>query len=289
MNQFCTSILLALLVFTSCSKDHGESPEPNYDLTLRSFKAFMTPYDNGKPLSALKFLWNMESHNADGSISRRTYRSTYALDEGCSCINDEKYIYTGGILDERYVKSSTWTPIRYKYIYSNDRISEMEEYLNSGELYAINRYEYEGRTSPSRMLYYYPDQSSHFAQHIYTYDEKERLVRERVIYFNDVEHTKEWVYDENDNLTRETLNAPGRAAPLVVEHNKYTYDSKGRITVREFSTDLGFNPQKWVYHYDDEKGANSEYVKKIDILEAIAPNVYDLVGVISYEYTFAKK
>lgn len=289
MNKIYASVLMVLLLLASCSKDKSETPEPNYEMALRSVSAFMTPYDSGKPISALKFLWTMESYTADGLISRRIYRSTYDLDKGCSCSNDETYIHSNGVLKERYVKNLTFNTTKYIYSYSDDRISEMEEYLNTGELNSIYKYEYERGASPSRKLHYYPDQSSHFAQHIYTYDENDRLLMERVVYFNNVEHTIEWVYDEKGNLIWETLNAPGRASPLVRQQNKYTYDSKGRILEREFSTDLGFNPQKWVYHYDDRKNSYTEELMLIEVFEATAPNVYDLKGVISYEYSYELK
>jgi hypothetical protein len=289
MNKLYIMMLL-LVTMASCSKDPAENPAP--EQYLKSTTAYMTFYKDGQ-LDHLtgRQKWGSELYTYDGLVSEREFREDHDLDGPRYWLAKELNTYENGVLIIRTILSPRTNTTKYTYSYSSGRLTERKEYGDSGELYKFYTYEYTNGQHPHRMLEYYAGQPSPFATYTYTYDNRGNITKQHRIYFNGVESTLDRAYDERGNLIRETLDIPGMAEPRIMKLSKYTYDAKGRITEREFSTYLDMDYQKWVYHYygDAEKHINAGKLKSIDVMVATAPNVYESRGLITYHYEYLRK
>lgn len=297
MNKLCIPLLIVLLAIAGCSKDPSEFPSPEW--RLKSATAYMTFYIDGQPGHLTgAYKWSSESYTPDGLVQEREYREEEHL-EGpyFFWLAKESNTYEGGVLKERIVVSPTTETTRYTYTYSNGRLLELEEYGDTNGRHIIYKYEYNGSALPARMLQYHPrqgvppGQTVHYSEHDYTYDAMGNVLQEHVMYYTGQTHTIERVYDEKGNLRKETIN-PGPGAgfePYVRKLINYTYDAKGRITEREFSTNMDLEFQKWVYRYDDdEKSKNKGRVQFIDVYEATTREgrEYKLKGLLTYAYDY---
>lgn len=288
MNKLYVPFLLILLSIAGCSKEPSEVPMP--ERRLKSATAYMTFYIDDKPGHLTGgYKWSSERYTPDGLLREKEYREDKHLEEPYHWLTKETNKYENGVLKERIVISPRTNTTRYAYTYTNGRLTEMEEYGDSGLLYCTYKYEYSGSASPARMQQFFPGQTVPFVEHAYTYDEKGRVTREHIVYFNGQASTIESVYDEKGNMTRETVDPGGGFPPYIRKLINYTYDAKGRIAELEFSTYLDMDFQRWVYRYnDDEKSKNKDRVQFIDVYEATTTKgrEYKLKGLLTYAYEY---
>ncbi|GAB3197911.1 hypothetical protein ABID22_000708 [Pontibacter aydingkolensis] len=275
-------LLSLLIILTGCSKESG-TPAPSQEKYVQSVTAYMH-YLNGQRVK-----WSSESYTPEGLISKKEYRGDKRVEEPCFCKVTEVNTYENEVLKERTVQKmfdNSFT--KYTYSYSNNRLVEMKEYVNS-EYSGTYKYEYDGANHPSRMLHYVADLTEPYLTYTYTYNGAGRVVEENSVYFNGVGNTIKREYDELGNLSRETSEKMGGGYLYVRHVSYYTYDAKGRISEREFSTYTDREFQKWVYHYGDDKQPGSKgRLYSVDVYEATTPDgrEYELKGVLRYEYTF---
>ncbi|MBJ6116974.1 hypothetical protein JAO76_02150 [Pontibacter sp. BT310] len=294
MKTLLTSVLLALLILTGCSKSDDPAPLPK----IKSVSSYMYNYDiEGNLIENRRLAWSQEVYDVEGVLLKKQYRKAHYLTDHENPLFTENNTYENGLLIKKEILRSDYpTHNTYnKYLYVNGTLNGYDYYsISGGTHYLLKKYRYEYITgnNPSKMLINdYPFDEAP-AIYEYAYDSHGNKIREHISGNSAIKGTYEWEFDAYNNQTKEIFTRSwGTYSTSTISTYKYDATNKIAEKLTHYSTDFGnyiydYGSYKYIYEYDKNgllKTVNIFYLNK-----DVTNGEFRLDAELRYEYEFNK-